>query len=73
MAEIQAADRGRGRHGEGFRQLHPGVGPGVQQAEQGRLFRVVGLGRIAGGGADALILLFDQILNRGLFVGGVAP
>ena len=34
---------------------------------------MVGLGRIAGGGSDALILFGDQVVDPGRLVGGVTP
>ena len=46
---------------------------GVEQVEQGSLLGVVGAGRIAGGGADAAILLVDQVVAGELFLAAVAP
>ena len=46
---------------------------GVEQAEERRLLGVVGLGRVAGGGADAAVGLGDQLLGREGLVGRVAP
>ena len=59
MGEIQAAD-GRGRvHGVVFRQRNPRVFRDLEQVPDDRFFRVVGAGRVAGGGADALVFLGD--------------
>ena len=50
-----------------------GVFPGTEKIEQHRLQAVIGAGRVAGGGADAAILLADQRLVGELLVRGIAP
>ena len=39
---------------------------GVEQVEQGVLFGVVGLGRVAGGRADAAVVFLDQFVDAEL-------
>ena len=45
----------------------------VEQAEERRLLRVVGAGRVAEGGPDAAVALGDQVLAAQLLVRAVAP
>ena len=64
MGEVQAADAGRPGASQILGQLDAGRRLGVEQIEQRPLLRVVGPGRIAGRGADAAILLGDQLVVR---------
>jgi hypothetical protein len=72
VAEVEAADAGAGLHGQAFGDLHADVG-GAQQREQRLLDAVVGAGGVAGRGADALVLLVDQLFFREALVGHEAP
>ena len=47
VAEVKAGDGGAGPHGVAFGECYAGCRLGVQKAEEGFLFRVVGLGGIA--------------------------
>lgn len=47
VTDIETRHRGAGPHGVAFGKLHAGIGGGIEQAEQGGLFRMIGLGRIA--------------------------
>ncbi len=71
------SDRGRRRrsrpHGVAFGERHAGCLLGVEQAEECDLFGVVGLGGVAGRGADALVGFADQLLGRVGFVGRISP
>ncbi|MNQ88157.1 hypothetical protein D3C85_1034110 [compost metagenome] len=73
MGEVPAADRCRGKHGVVFGQGHLACAIGIEQLEQGAFLGVVRAGGVAGGRADALVLLPDQILVAQLFVRLVAP
>src|SRR5262249_26721015 len=73
MGEVVARHRRRGQHGEALGQRHAGVLAGIEQAEQLRLLAVIGAGGIARRGADAAILLADQVLVGERLVGRVAP
>jgi hypothetical protein len=53
-------------HGHAFGEFDTGLGGRIEQIEKDRLLGVVGLGRIARGGADAAIAFFDEV-----FVGEV--
>src|SRR6202042_207370 len=70
---IEARHRRTGPHGETFRQLDADLVFRIQQLEQGCLLAVLGLGRIAWRGADALIFLADQVGVGELLLGGIAP
>jgi type IV secretory pathway VirJ component len=47
VREIESADRGRGKHGEGFGQSNAGILFGIEQPPQSRLLGVLGAGGIA--------------------------
>src|SRR5690606_31241906 len=57
MGEIQARYGGARPHGKAFRELDAGAALRIQQPEQSVLLRVIGLGRIAGRGTNALVFL----------------
>ena len=60
-------------HGEALGELDAGRPLGVEQIEESALFGVVGLGRIAGRGANAAVFFFDQIVARKFFIAAEAP
>ncbi|MNV79045.1 hypothetical protein D3C71_1725790 [compost metagenome] len=72
MAQVEAADAGRGHHCQAFGQRHADVGA-LQRLEQRDLRGVVGAGGIAGRGADALVLFLDQLGIAELLAGRIAP
>jgi hypothetical protein len=64
MAEIESRYLRPRPHRKAFRQLHAGGVLGVEQAEQRRLFGVIGLRGIAGGGADPIVFFQDEVVGR---------
>ncbi len=52
---------------------HAGVALGIQQLPERGFFGVLGAGRVARRGADALVLLVDQGVVVERFAGGIAP
>ena len=72
MGEVEAGNRGGRGHGKVFGEVHVGVGRGVEQGEKRLLDPVIGAGRVAGGGTDALIGFADQRVVIQLLVAGVA-
>ena len=73
MTDIEPRDGRAGPHRHAVGQMHAGRGLGPKQPEQGQLFRVVGLGRIAGRRADAAIGLAHQLIGGKVFLGRIAP
>ncbi len=73
MREIKPRNRRARPHRVTLRQLHAGAFLRVEQAEQRRLFRVIGLCGITRRGTDAAIIFGDALLVRQLLVGGVGP
>ena len=79
MGEVPATDGGGGEHGVVLGEKDAAAtglveaGLGVQQLEEGGLLGMVGAGRVAGSGADALVLLADQRLVVQGLVRGIAP
>ena len=73
MGKVKAADAAGRPHRAAFGQLDAGVFFHVQQIPERPLFRVVGTGRIAGGGADAAILFLDQLLDGEVFIFAITP
>ena len=68
MGEVEAADARRGVHREALGELDAGGALGVEQLEERALLGVVGLGGVAGRGADAAVLFVDQVFVRELLV-----
>ena len=60
-------------HGVALGERDAGGSLGVEQFEERALFGVVGLGRVAGGRADAAVFFLDQVVVRKLLVAAVAP
>ena len=73
MGEVEAADRGAGIHRERLGQDDLGGLLDVQQAPEVALLGMVGRAGIARGRPDALVFLFDQVVDRQSFVAAVAP
>ena len=73
MPDIETRDRGSRPHRHGFRQFDPGRFGRLQQIEQGPLFGMIGLRRIAGRGANAGIAFGDQFLIAEILARGIAP
>ncbi len=73
VGEIEPGDGRAGPHGEALGQLDAGLVINVHQLPQRPLLGVVGLGRIAGRGADAAILLENEIVVREALVARIAP
>src|SRR5262245_50406656 len=73
MREIKT---GYGRpwpHGEALGELDPGCRLRLEQAEEGALLGVVGLGRIAGRRTNASVFLRDQCRGRQLLALSITP
>ena len=73
VGEVQAADRGAGPHRHALGELDADASLDVEQLPQRLLLGVVRARGVAGGGADAVVLLLDQRLVVELLVGRVAP
>ena len=73
MAEIEPAYRRARPHRVAFSELDADALPGIEQAEQGRLFGVVWLRRIAGGRADTAVFFLQEIVGGRVLVRRVAP
>ena len=73
VGEVEAADGGGGVHGEALGEPDPGRFLDVEEVPERPLLGVVGAGGIAGGGADAAVLLVDQVVGRERLVPAVAP
>ena len=73
MGKIQTADAGGREHGEVLGERDMGVALGGQQIKQGPFLGMIGAGRVAGGRADAAILLVDQFLGREVLLAAVSP
>ena len=73
MGKIEARDAGGRVHGVAFGEADAGGPLGVEQLEERALFGVVGLGRVAGGGADAAVFFGDQVFGRKLLGFAEAP
>ena len=67
MIEIVAADAAGGVHGVGLRQCYAGGFGGIEQVEERRFLGMIRAGGIAGGGADAAVLLSQvSVRNRAM-------
>ena len=64
MGEVQAGDAGGRVHREAFGEPDARGPLGVEQVEESAFFGVVGLGRVAGGRADAAVFFGDQVFVR---------
>src|SRR5271170_8027657 len=73
MTEIKPGHGRAWPHRKAFGERHAGGVLGIEQPEQRRLLGVIGLRRIAGRGADALILLEDKIIGREVFIRCITP
>src|SRR5690606_32422278 len=73
VGEVEAADGGRRRHREVLGEGGARVGLGVEEAEERDLLGVIGLGRVAGGRADAAVALADEVVVREVLLRRVAP
>jgi hypothetical protein len=65
VGEVEAAHARSGPHRKRLGNHHAGVGLDVEQAPERALLGVIGAGGIAGGGADAAILLVDEVVDGG--------
>ncbi|MPL88384.1 hypothetical protein SDC9_34404 [bioreactor metagenome] len=73
MGDIEPRDRGAGPHRHAVGQRHSSCRGGIEEAEDRHLLGVVGLGGIAGRGADAAIGLGDQLGGGIALVGRIGP
>src|SRR5487761_1617399 len=73
VGEVESADAGAGPHGERLGDLHAGVGFYIEQTPERAFFRVIGTGRVPGGGPDAAILFLDEVRRGKVFAAAVAP
>ena len=73
MGEVEPADGRRRPHGARLGELDAGLGLDVEQLPQGELLGMVGASRVAGGGADAAVLLGDQVVVGETFRRAIAP
>ena len=73
VPQVVAGDRGARPHRERFGQPDAGPRLRLEQVEQRALLRVVGAGRVARRGPDALVALGDEVGVRERLVGRVAP
>src|SRR3984893_11900347 len=73
VAEIEAAHRGAGPHGEALGEPYADARFAVEQTKQGRLLAMVGLRRIAGRRADTAIFFPDHLGGGERLVARVAP
>ena len=73
MREVKAADAAAGPHGAALGELDAGVLVHVEELPKNPLLGVIGAGGIAGCGANAAILFFDQLVPRKLLVATVTP
>ena len=61
MAEEESTNRRAGVHGTRFGEFHPSLRFRIEELEEEGLLGVVGLGRVARSGADALVNLLDEL------------
>src|SRR5688572_24044016 len=73
MRKIEARNRRCGQHGERFGELHGGILPGVEQAEERTFRAVVRTRRIARRGADAAVAFGNELGMAEALVRGVTP